>query len=207
MDIKKTPSLMVVATAIYLATFLSSGLAISKCQDENGKWHYGASVSSKCAKSEITNLNNRGVVKDKVAAPKTTAQLDAEKSSKEEAAKVRELENAEADEKNLILSVYEKEADIERARQNNLRSINQQVVLRNAYIKSLKENRALKEKKIPTISSKPLQERVRQQIVDIDDDLEESRGSAEELQEKITAVNIRYDKELELFRKYNSPKQ
>ena len=198
---------MAVTIAMYLVTFTSSGLAISKCQDENGKWHYGSSVSSKCKKSEITNLNNRGVVKDRVAAPKTAAQLDAEKSSQKEAEKVREIEQIKADEKNRVLSVYEKETDIERARQNNLRSINQQVVLRDAYIKSLKENRAIKEKKIPTISSKPLQERVRQQIVDIDDELEESRGSAKELQDKITAVNIRYDKELELFRKYNSPKQ
>lgn len=204
MEIKKNSCLL---TAAILASFILSGnsaLAISKCQDANGKWHYGTSVSSKCAKSEITKLNDRGVVKDKVAAPKTPTELAAEKSSAEEAEKIRLAEQAERDQKNRILSVYEKEDDIERARQNNLRSINQQVVLRNAYINSLKENKALKLKKVNEVTSVLLKEKLTKEATDIDIELEESQQSSLELEEKIKLVNTKYDEELAMFRKYKS---
>lgn len=198
------PRFVTVAAVTYMLSLSNSVFAISKCQDENGKWHYGTSVSSKCAKSEITKLNERGVVKDKVAAPKTAEELAAEKANAEEAERIRQIEKEEADQKNRILSVYEKEEDIERARQNNLRSINQQVVLRNAYINSLKENRALKVKKVSTIASKPIQENINKQIADIDVELEQSKKSSLELEEKIKEVNSHYDKELEMFKRYKS---
>lgn len=199
---KKISRLLAVATLASAFLSVNSAFAISKCQDANGKWHYGTSVSSKCAKSEITKLNDRGIVKDKVAAPKTPEELAAEKSSADEAEKIRLIEQAERDQKNRILSVYEKEDDIERARQNNLRSINQQVVLRKAYINSLKENQALKLKKVDTVSSVALKKRLTKQAADIDIELEESRKSSLELEEKIKQVNIQYDEELTQFRKY-----
>lgn len=198
------PRFIVTAVAVYAFILANNVFAIAKCQDATGKWHYGTSVSSKCAQSEITKLNDRGVVKDKLAAPKTEQELAAEKASKEEAEKTRLVEQEERDQKNRILSVYEVEGDIERARQNNLRSINQQVVLHNAYVTSLKENQALKRKKANGVTSKALQERLLKQADAIDSDIKQSEKESLKLEEKIKLVNSRYDEELKMFRKYKS---
>lgn len=188
---------------IFLSVLASNSFAISKCQDANGKWHYGARANSKCVESEITKLNDRGVVKDKVVAPKTPEELKAARAKVQEEEKIRLIEKAELEQKNRILKIYEKEEDIERVRQNNVRSINQQIGLTNNYIKSLREKRESKLNEMNTVNSQTLKDDIKQQIADIDAEIKQSSQSSLKLEEKLKTVNARYDKELSLFRKYN----
>lgn len=204
MNIKNMPRFAMLAATIYMMSLTNNALAIAKCQDANGKWHYGSSVSSKCAKSEITKLNERGVVKDKVAAPKTSKELNAEKERAKKDEVIRIAEQEERNEKTRILNVYEKESDIERARQNNLRAINQQVGLRNAYIDSLKEKKAANIRKIEQVSNVNLKEQFTKEIAEIDADIQESQKAFTGLEEKIKSVNAKYDEELKVFRKHTA---
>lgn len=200
MNIKNRAYLLIIT--VCLCVFTSNSFAISKCQDEKGKWHYGTSVSSKCVKSEITKLNDRGVLKKRVAAPKTSEELKAVREKVEEEEEIRLREREESNQKNRILSIYEIEEDIERARNNNLKSINQQTVLNNAYIDSLRKKLESKSKKINTVTSQPLKDRIKQEMADIDVEIKQSSQLSLELEEKIKITNTRYDEELEVFRKY-----
>ena len=72
--------------------------AISKCQDANGKWHYGDNAASVCGDARITIIDDRGRKIDEVAPPMTVEEfnaLEAEEKRKaaEESGKAkRELE-------------------------------------------------------------------------------------------------------------------
>ena len=207
MDIKNTSRFITAAVVTMFSVTLlvtNNAFAVAKCQDADGKWHYGTSVSSKCAQSEITKLNDRGVVKEKVAAPKTDKELAAEKANAEAEEKKRLVEKEENDHKNRILSIYETEEDIERIRQNNLRSLNQQMVLHNAYANSLKENQVLKRKKSTETSNVALRKKLIKEAGEMDAEIAESKQSSLKIAEKIKLVNIEYDQELELFRKYTA---
>lgn len=100
------------------------------------------------------------------------------------------------------MGAYEKEDDIERARENNLRSIRQQMVLRDAYINSITEKRKLKLKKIDTVSSPAIKNSLRSEVETIDQELIESQEAKKDLDKKIQMVNEHYDSEVASFKKY-----
>ena len=104
----------IVRGSALLAFVLASptALAIKKCQDEEGQWHYGDTAVYECEKSKVTTLDSRGFIRDQNEAPKTAEELAAEQSTR---AKIEAEEKKLADEKeerNRILSIYQTEADI-----------------------------------------------------------------------------------------------
>lgn len=213
MNLSKIPSkpnskagskgLLTLSALSLLSVLLSSpAQAINKCQDAQGKWHYGDSVQHKCENAKVTTLNNRGVVKGEVAAPKTEAEKAAAQAKSEQLAKERAKQKVIDEERNRILGAYEKEDDIERARENNLRSIRQQMVLRDAYINSITEQRKLKLKKIDTVSSTAIKSSLRSEVDNIDQELIESQKAKKDLDKKMEQVNKHYDSEVASFKKY-----
>ena len=68
-------SLLVFSTLLVTAL---PAFAIKKCQDADGKWHYGDIAVEECENSKITTLTDRGFIKEEEAAPKTEAELRAE---------------------------------------------------------------------------------------------------------------------------------
>jgi len=126
-------------TCVALFTASHTSHAVQKCQDADGKWHYGDIAVIECENSKITTLDDRGFIEDEVARPKTDeelaeeakAALDAEK----EAERLREIEKN----KQRILSIYETEADIDRHRDNQLDSVNGNIAVHKAFLKSQEE--------------------------------------------------------------------
>ena len=115
----------------------SSAHAIKKCQDADGQWHYGDIAVAQCKQSKITTLNDRGFVKSERDAPKTPEQLQKEAAEQAILAAQAEFIRAEDNKRNRILSVYETEADIDRQRDNQIDSVNSNIAVHMAYIKSL----------------------------------------------------------------------
>ena len=78
------------------------------------------------------------------------------------------------------------------------------MVLHNAYANSLKENQVLKRKKSTEVSNDVLKKRLIKEAGEMDAEIAESEQASLKITEKIKLVNIEYDRELELFRKYTA---
>ena len=122
---------------LFLLVVSPNAMAIQKCKDAEGKWHYGDTAQQNCAESEVTTLSNRGFVKDVKAAPKTEAELKAEALLMEQKKKEDELARQEKEEKERILSIYEQESDIDRQRDNQLASVDGNIRVHKAYLKQM----------------------------------------------------------------------
>jgi len=126
-------------SAVLPVLFLSAlpAYAIKKCQDANGKWHYGDIAVQECQRTKVTTLNGRGFIENEKEAPKTEQQIQKEKSDlaliEAKAAKLKEIE----DERYRILSIYETEADIDRQRDNQLQSVDGTIAVHKAYLKAM----------------------------------------------------------------------
>jgi len=126
------------AVTLFCALVFSSPVhAIKKCQDANGKWHYGDVAVAQCNNSKVTTLNDRGFIEGQKDAPKTAEQLQKEKEIEEEMKAKLARERAEEDERNRILSIYETEADIDRQRDNQIDSVVGNIAVHKAYLKSV----------------------------------------------------------------------
>lgn len=126
------------ASLVLLMLAMSSDiLAIQKCKDSDGRWHYGDNAEQNCTESEVTTLTDRGFVKEVEAAPKTEAELKAEAMLKEQKEKEDESARKEQEEKDRILSIYEQESDIDRQRDNQLASVDGNIRVHKAYLKQM----------------------------------------------------------------------
>ncbi|MFT6406882.1 MAG: hypothetical protein ACJAQ6_000292 [Arenicella sp.] len=125
------------ATLLFGAFSFSSAHAIKKCQDADGNWHYGDIAVAQCNQSKVTTLNDRGFVESQKDAPKTAEQLQRETDEQSKADSEVALIRAEEDERIRILSVYETEADIDRQRDNQIGSVNSNIAVHKAYVKSV----------------------------------------------------------------------
>jgi hypothetical protein len=129
---------IIVLTALLSMLISSPAHAIKKCKDAEGKWHYGDMAVRSCEKSKVTTLTDRGFVESEKSAPKTEKELAAEEEVRMTAEAEAKRVKAEEDERNRILSVYETEADIDRQRDNQLNSVETNIVIHKSYIKSIK---------------------------------------------------------------------
>lgn len=128
--------LLKVTTCLLLVATSSTTYAMKKCQDESGSWHYGDTAVIACENSKVTTLNDRGFIEEELAAPKTAQELadeaQAKTASDAEAGRLLAIEN----EKQRILSIYETEADIDRHRDNQLGSVDGNIAVHKAFLKS-----------------------------------------------------------------------
>jgi len=134
---KYTKILGLVLTSLLMLSYSLNAVAIQKCKDAEGKWHYGDYAEDKCESSKVTNLNERGFVTDTIDAPKTEEEklVEAKIKLKEEQ-ELAELKKKQA-ERDRVLSIYEREEDIDRQRDNQLASVEGNIRVHKAYLKQM----------------------------------------------------------------------
>ena len=130
--------------------FSVSAHAISKCQDADGKWHYGDNAASICGDARITIIDKRGRKIDEVAPPMTVEEfnaLEAEELRKE----LEEKENAKRElEKRRILAIYPREESIIRARDERLKGMDNNIRVQEALLDDMRlDMKVLESKKMP----------------------------------------------------------
>lgn len=115
-----------ICLALWAVLFTAGAQAqsITKCQDAEGKWHYGDFASEACAKdSTITELNERGIKVRESDAPPTQAELDARKAA-EEKAKEEAAHRAEVEAENQrLLRAYDSAQSIIDARDERIEAM------------------------------------------------------------------------------------
>lgn len=201
----KSNSQTLIGAAIFslacLFLFVSnSAHAIKKCKDADGNWHYGDMAVQECENSKVTTLNERGFVTDEDPAPKTAEEIQAERELEEEEARKLVEEQAAKEERERILSVYETEKDIDRQRDNQLRSVQSNINVHEAYLKNMRSRVDQFEAKISETSNKTLKDELMADVERSKKSIVEYESELASLKEQKEAVIERYKQEKSTYR-------
>ncbi|MEO0369620.1 MAG: hypothetical protein AAF197_12695 [Pseudomonadota bacterium] len=185
---------------LVLAAVSSPALAIKKCQDAEGNWHYGDIAVAACKNSKITTLNERGVVESERAAPKTAEQLaqEAEQQSKEQ--ETAEQERQAREHRARILSIYETEDDILRQQDNQLYSVQSNIDVHLAYIDSMKDRIERNQDKLIDTTSNFAVTKLEEDIDYAEQRIIESETQLVELRAQRELVKEKFTEELKMYR-------
>ena len=136
--------------AIFFIIDCGSAFAISKCQDANGKWHYGDNAATACGDTRITIIDQRGRKVDEVAPPLTEEEIKAQKAE-EERVKAEAKQKAQRElEKKRILAIYPSEESIIRARDSRLSGMDKNIKMQEKLLDDMRlEMKKLEAKSTP----------------------------------------------------------
>lgn len=127
--------------AVFAAPFDdAASQTIMKCQDATGKWHYGDIAAQECARSRITEIDKRGLKVEVYEAPPTKAELEAARAVEATRQEEQELAQEELRRENHLLSIYDSEQSIIRARDERLASLNKLLKSDENYKAKLQDN-------------------------------------------------------------------
>ena len=181
------------ATSLLIIFVISDSrfvFAITKCKkDSNDNWLYADVVSGDCSKSEWIRLNKNGLVRERIPAPVSGEELEAQKQAQAvEAAEQARLHKREQ-EKERILNIYASEQDIDRQRDKQLQALQVRINVHLSYLENLNKNIAIYEQRIaPNDQQTELGSAEKRAI--------ETKHDVQQLQ-KITADRVEAKKQLE----------
>ncbi len=111
---------------------------IKKCQDAEGKWHYGDTAAEECARSKVIELSGQGVKTGEIKPPATEEQLENRARAEVEAEQARRQAEDQARRDQQLLATYGHEDDIIYIRDRKLAQIEQTVSAADETIKPLR---------------------------------------------------------------------
>ncbi len=183
--------------------FASSAHAIQKCKDADGKWHYGDNAEENCVTTEVTTLTERGFVKDTLDAPKTEEEKLAQAEAEEKELEAARQRKIKQDERDRILSIYEREEDIDRQRDNQLASVDGNIRVHQAYLKQM-------DGKIKRLTDKSAaakgkrKEKIDQELIASKSRVEEFSAELKRLEEQRISISEKFAGEKKLYRELTS---
>ena len=195
------PLLIQIAAWSAFVSISNAAYAMQKCQDESGQWHYGDFAVTACENSKVTTLNSRGFIEDEVAAPKTEEELAAEAKTladaQVEAERLRKIE----ENKQRILSIYETEADIDRHRDNQLDSVNGNIAVHKAFLKSQEARIKRNENKAAATTHPAAKKRLAEDIVTVKERMQTYQSALEKLLVQKEEIVERFSREKALYQR------
>ncbi len=187
--------------SLALMVLAPSAHAIKKCKDSEGKWHYGDTAEEACATTEVTTLTNRGFVKETLDAPKTEEELQIEAEREAQLQEELAKQQAEQAERNRILSIYEREEDIDRQRDNQLASVDGNIRVHKAYLKQMDGKIARLEGKLLTAPAYN-KEKIEKELAASKSRVIEFSAELERLQEQKIVIAEKFANEKKLYLDY-----
>lgn len=188
--------------ALALLSFMNPALAIKKCKDAEGNWHYGDTAGVACADSKITTLNDRGFVTNQDAAPKTSEELASEKQLRDQELAEKEQREAKIAERERVLNIYESEADIDRQRDNQLNSVQGNIAVHEAYLRSMESRIARFEEDMAETKSAKKKKNIREEIAMAKNRVNDSKIELASLEQKKVKITEKFSKEREVYLAY-----
>ena len=182
--------------ALGLAAWLLAGAApgqttIKKCQDAEGRWHYGDTAAAECARSGVTEIDVEGYKVKEQPPPKSEAELEAERQAAARAKAEAEARARQAREDARLLAIYDSEADILRARDERIDYLEAQRQVNRALLEDLRKRLAAAKKGAAADDKN---------VAALEAQLREYENHALQLDRQIEAVRGRYGEELARYR-------
>ena len=193
--------LKVLSLVLFVVLVPTDALAIKKCKDADGKWHYGDNAQQFCEDAKVTTLTQRGFVKDTMDAPKTEEELAQEAKLLEQEKQEAERERQEQAERDRILSIYEREADIDRQRDNKLASVDGNIRVHKAYLKQMDAKVIRLEEKSSSARGKR-KELIDTELVASKERIEEFSTELKRLEAQKVSITEKFAREKELYKKF-----
>lgn len=100
-----------------------SAQTIKKCQDTDGKWHYGDHAAEECERARITELDESGTQLRQIKAPPTKEELDAKERMEDKMAEQQRMDREQNALDQRLLATYESVESISRTRDALLAAI------------------------------------------------------------------------------------
>ncbi len=100
---------------------------IKKCQDTQGRWHYGDTADAQCKQSKVVEINKQGITTKEIAAPLTPEELKQRELNKSSVEAEKKKADEQARQDQLLLATYGHEDDISFVRDRKIADIEGQM--------------------------------------------------------------------------------
>ncbi len=118
---------MIRAVALLACLALAPGFALAetfkKCQDAEGKWHYGDQAAEACELSKVTEVDASGVQINEVDAPVTQEELVAKQRMEQKLVEQKKIDDEQKALDQRLLATYDNHESIIKARDAMLAAI------------------------------------------------------------------------------------
>jgi len=175
---------------------------IQKCQDADGKWHYGDYAADACAQSVIESMDGEsGLKTGEEGLPPTKEELEAQAAAEAQSEADKASKTEQRARENRILAIYESEEQIINARDQRIAAVDNSIKFNNTMKARLTERLAGFEEQAKSESLKEkdraaLQERItalNAQIADYDSATAAKQNEKQE-------IESHYNGDLEFYR-------
>ncbi len=134
----------IIALAAFALAPVSGAVSqtITKCQDAEGKWHYGNYASEACGNAPITEMRESGVTLEVRESPPTVEELQARKAAEQAAreAEIKREEKRRIDQ--ALMEKYPSEDVILTLRDQRLVELEKQIAFNRTQLEKLNAERA-----------------------------------------------------------------
>lgn len=130
--------LALIAGLALTAQAADAPVRIKKCQDAQGRWHYGDTAADTCNQSKVIELSGEGNTTREIPAPPTDAELKARAQNRQAAEDEKKRAEDEARRDQILLSTYGHEDDINFMRDRKISDLEQQIKSSQDTVTSLK---------------------------------------------------------------------
>lgn len=184
------------------AADIRTGPRIKKCQDAQGRWHYGDTADEECARSKVIEIDQRGIKRKEIAAPLTEQQLKDRESQRAEAEKARKQAAEQQRRDELLLSTYAVEADITLTRDRKLSDLDTQIRSNEDTLKSLRSShdRLKKQAADEQRGGKAVSPQTAHSISRIESQMANHEAVIAKMREERQGVKKQFDEDLERYR-------
>lgn len=175
-----------------------SAQTIKKCQDADGKWHYGDHAAMECEQSaRITEIDEEGDMVSETDAPPTQEELDAKLRAEEQMVEQEEAAAVQARMDQRLLVTYESADRILQTRDALLAAIDSAIdadqILRQKLIGELGKLESTKDGETGELLATPEElDSLRQQIADFDASVRDRRAKRKIAEDKYDLEHKRF---------------
>jgi len=184
----------------------NKAMRIKKCQDAQGRWHYGDDASDACTRSKVIELDTQGVKRGEVAAPLTEAELKAREQNRAEEEKQRKLTEEKNRRDQQLLATYAIEDDILMTRDRKVADIESQIRASQDTLDSLRKSfarvqaQAAEEQR----GGKTVSPQTAKTIANNEAQIAKHEAYIQNLKKEQDAVRIQFQADLQRFRELKS---
>jgi hypothetical protein len=113
---------------------------IFKCQDAQGRWHYGSTAADECARSKVTVMTDQGTVRREIEAPPTEEELKKREEQRVLDTKKKMDSEERARRDRILLSTYTTVEELEQFRIRKLTEMEKVITSSETTLNSLRRS-------------------------------------------------------------------
>jgi disulfide oxidoreductase YuzD len=200
MTIHKTVFCCVLATVVLLGHGTAQAATIKKCQDAQGRWHYGDQAARECQKSraDVIEFSSKTGAQKVIEAPPTKEELDARKAEAKKNEDDKRVAAERAAQDKMLMQQYAVEDDIIFERNRKIKELQSAIESQEATVTSLRAVLARAEDTARDDGKGSAQSR--NSAANARTQVERHEAALEEKRRELEAVKQEYDHKLERYR-------